>query len=436
MKFWRLAALLGVMTLSRLAAAQATQLSIVAPFDVGLGTQFSMAVKAVDVNQNVDSNYTGTVFLSSNDTGATFSPLPPYTFTPADGGVHTFQVQLNSAGGRQIFASDTGNNLNGNTTVNVAVSGLNTTTTIGSSSNPSVYGQLVNFTITVQPNGPPPTGNVAYFDNGRFINTQAVNCCSGQATVATNQLAVGVHSLTAQYSGDNIYVASVSNPFSQTVNKTTTTVTVTAAPNPADAGVPGTLQATVGAPTGVCPSQIQCPNGTVTFFDGGSNLGTSSVDGNGNAFVFTTFAPAGSSHATTAPTTGFVIQNVTGTTPSATSITSTPNPANVGQQVTFTIAVTGAGSTPTGTVNLLDPTFGPGPFNSLTLDASGQASFSTSLPPGNHTITADYQGDATFMGSSGQVNQVVSASSKKPTTTSVGSSANPAVSGQSITFTA
>ena len=347
MKFWRLAALLGVMTLSRLAAAQATQLSIVAPFDVGLGTQFSMAVKAVDVNQNVDSNYTGTVFLSSNDTGATFSPPPPYTFTPADGGVHTFQVQLNTAGGRQIFASDTGNNLNGNTTVNVVVSGLNTTTTIGSSSNPSVYGQLVNFTITVQPNGPPPTGNVAYFDNGRFINTQVVNCCSGQATVSTNQLPVGVHSLTAQYSGDNIYVASVSNPFSQTVNKTTTTVTVTAAPNPADAGVPGTLQATVGAPTGVCPSQIQCPTGTVTFFDGGSNLGISSVDGNGSAFVFTTFAPAGSSHAITAQYSGD--SNFLGSTSSTLTLvaknytspflSSSPNPSVFGQSVTFNASI-------------------------------------------------------------------------------------------------
>ena len=348
MRFWRLAALAVMMALSRLAAASsATQLSIVAPFDVGLGTQFSMAVKAVDVNQNVDSNYTGTVFLSSNDTGATFSPLPPYTFTPADGGVHTFQVQLNSAGGRQIFASDTGNNLNGNTTVNVVVSGLNTTTTIGSSSNPSVYGQLVNFTITVQPNGPPPTGNVAYFDNGRFINTQAVNCCSGQATVSTNQLPVGVHSLTAQYSGDNIYVASVSNPFSQTVNKATTAVTVTAAPNPADAGVPGTLQATVGAPTGVCPSQIQCPTGTVTFFDGGSNLGTSSVDGNGNAFVFTTFALAGSSHAITAQYSGD--SNFLGSTSSTLTLvaknytsaflSSSPNPSVFGQSVSFNASI-------------------------------------------------------------------------------------------------
>src|SRR5439155_25144377 len=69
-------------------------------------------------------------------------------------------------------------------------------------------------------------------------------------------------------------------------------------------------------------------------------------------------------------------------------------------------------------------------------DASGQASFSTSLPPGNHTITADYQGDATFMGSSGQVTQQVTIPSKKPTTTTLSSSGNPAVTGQSITFTA
>src|SRR5437763_8429699 len=354
-KFWRLAALLALMTLSRLAAGQATQLNIVAPFDVGLGTQFSMAVKAVDVNQNVDSNYTGTIFLSSNDTGATFSPPPPYTFTPADGGVHTFQVQLNTAGGRQIFASDTGNNLNGNTTVNVVVSGLNTTTTIGSSVNPSVYGQLVNFTITVQPNGPSPTGNVAYFDNGRFINTQAVNCCSGQATVSTNQLPVGVHSLTAQYSGDNNYVANVSSPFNQTVNKATTTVTVTAAPNPAQVNQTDQLTANVSTSAGACPGQIPCPTGTVTFFDGATPIGSGAPVGfDGSSLIFPSFSTTGN-HPITAQYNGDsnflgstssvltlpVNQNVTGTTPSATSITSTPNPANVGQQVTFSIAVTG-----------------------------------------------------------------------------------------------
>src|SRR5439155_6524915 len=139
---------------------------------------------------------------------------------------------------------------------------------------------------------------------------------------------------------------------------------------------------------------------------------------------------------TTTPTTGFVIQNVTGATPSNTTISSSPNPASLGQTVNFTITVTGTAGTPTGSVDLFDTLFGPTAFNSLTLDATGQASFSTTLPQGNQTITAVYKGDATYMSSSGQVNQVVSVSSKKPTTTSLGSSANPAVSGQSITFTA
>ena len=148
MKFWRLAALLAMLALSTLAAGQATQLTIVAPFNVGVGAAFSMTVKAVDANQNIDTSYTGTISLSSTDTNASFSPQPPYTFTLADAGIHSFQVHLNTTNTQTIFVND--GNLNGNTAINVSSSALNTTTTIASSSNPSVYGQLVNFTITAQ----------------------------------------------------------------------------------------------------------------------------------------------------------------------------------------------------------------------------------------------------------------------------------------------
>src|SRR5207302_3341976 len=63
-------------------------------------------------------------------------------------------------------------------------------------------------------------------------------------------------------------------------------------------------------------------------------------------------------------------------------------------------------------------------------------SFQPNLPQGTHNFTADYQGDDTYMGSSGQLTQQITISTKKPTTTSLNSSQNPAVSGQSITFTA
>ena len=67
--------------------------------------------------------------------------------------------------------------------------------------------------------------------------------------------------------------------------------------------------------------------------------------------------------------------------------------------------------------------------------AAGRASITTSSPlsVGNDTIKASYSGDTNFKTSTGTVTQTVNQDS---TTTSVVSSANPSVYGQSVTFTA
>ena len=78
---------------------------------------------------------------------------------------------------------------------------------------------------------------------------------------------------------------------------------------------------------------------------------------------------------------------------------------------------------------------GPSTLGTGTLDSLGQARFTIStLAVGSHPITASYGGDATFTGStSSALTQTVK---KASTATSVSSSANPSVSGQSVTFTA
>jgi len=78
---------------------------------------------------------------------------------------------------------------------------------------------------------------------------------------------------------------------------------------------------------------------------------------------------------------------------------------------------------------------GPSTLGTGTLNASGQATFVTStLAVGAHPITASYGGGATFSGStSSTLTQTVK---KASTATLVSSSANPSLSGQSVTFTA
>lgn len=86
-----------------------------------------------------------------------------------------------------------------------------------------------------------------------------------------------------------------------------------------------------------------------------------------------------------------------------TTVTASPNPSNVGEQVTFTATVAavapGAG-TPTGTVDFLDGATII--CDDAALNGSGQATCQiSSLTAGAHTITANYNGSSNFNTSTG-----------------------------------
>ena len=84
----------------------------------------------------------------------------------------------------------------------------------------------------------------------------------------------------------------------------------------------------------------------------------------------------------------------------ATTLTAGPNPATVGQAVTFTAMVTGGSGTPTGSVTFKD---GATVLGGGTL-FSGVATFGTSaLAAGSHAITAVYSGDTIFAPSTSAV---------------------------------
>jgi hypothetical protein len=82
------------------------------------GQAFSITVTALDPYGNVATGYTGTVHFITSAAAAT---LPAdYTFTAADGGVHTFSVTLQTAGSQTVTATDTHSpSLKGQTAVSV-----------------------------------------------------------------------------------------------------------------------------------------------------------------------------------------------------------------------------------------------------------------------------------------------------------------------------
>ena len=226
----------------------------------------------------------------------------------------------------------------------------------------------------------------------------------------------------------------------------TSTALVSSA-NPAAAGANVTFVATV---TGTAPT------GNVSFSDNGAVINGCAavglgVSGNTGTAACSTAALTVGSHAimatyggnaanaTSSTTLSEVINAGGGSAPGTTTTTlaSSANPATVGAMVTFTASV--AGNAPTGTVSFSDNGASIG-CPSVPLGAFGTATCSTAqLAQGTHNIVATYAGDAGNKVSSGTLSEVINAgggSAPGATTTTLASSANPAASGASVTFTA
>jgi hypothetical protein len=175
-------------------------------------------------------------------------------------------------------------------TVNAAVK-LSTTTAVSSSLNPSTVGQSVTFTATVTSASPgTPTGMVAFFDGVTQIGTGTLNA-QAMASFMTTTLTTGSHSITAQYAGDANFGGSTSPLLMQTVNASTkaaTTTAVISSANPSIIGQSVTFTATVTS------GAAGTPTGTVTFFDGVTQIGVGMLNAQAKATFMTTTLVAGS----------------------------------------------------------------------------------------------------------------------------------------------
>lgn len=209
------------------------------------------------------------------------------------------------------------------------------------------------------------------------------------------------------------------------------TTGVSSSLNPAKPGESVTFTATVSGAAGTA-------TGTVTFKDGATTLGTGTLSG-GTA-TFATSALTLGAHSITASyggdsnylaSTSGTMTQVIGNPTTTTSVTSSLNPARLGQSVTLTATVSSSSGTPAGTVTFYD---GAVQLGTGTL-AGGSATFSTSaLAIGNHRITVVYADSPDHKGStSPALTQVVI---ETGTTTTLVSSRNPSEVGQAVTFTA
>jgi hypothetical protein len=283
------------------------------------------------------------------------------------------------------------------------------TTAVSASANPSTYGQTVTFTarVTHTSGGTgTATGTVTFMDGTTVLGTAPVNA-SGQATFGTWGLAQGAHSITAVYGGDANFAPSTSAALSETIGQPSGTAgsstTLASSANPSVSGQGVTFTATVSHGTGGSGT----PTGVVLFKDGTTPLGLSQVNASGQASV-TVSGLAFGNHSISASYSGdgtFAASSASLTQTSnqastTTGLVSSSLPAVLGQTVTFTAtvaAVAPASGTPTGAVTFKD---GTTTLGTASLNASGQASFSTAgLALGPHSITAAYGGDSNFTAS-------------------------------------
>ena len=355
--------------------------------------------------------------------------------------------------------------------------GALTKTALSSSPNPSTYGQVVTFTAVVTSSaGAPPDGETVAFMKGKAVlGTGTLS--SGSASFATSTLPVGTNSIMAVYAGDSNFLGSKSNVEKQVVNQ----ADLASLQNPS-ASLTQTIEPPKSKPQTQlprCPSttkvfdyygptyvtqpvtvdsqsnmDIYCHDvynvicdGVVSFYDWvdgrKSLLGTGSpINGDGCGRMFVTTSLSVGTHVIEAtyedssgiygPSSGRTTVEVT-TWPTTTAVTSSADPSNYGQNVTFTVAPTSEIEDPqTGKVTIFNGTI---PFGTATLNGNGVATFTVkNLAVGTNPITAEYLGDSLSAKSTSPVlNQVVNPAS---TVTGITSSANPSSPGETVTFTA
>ena len=165
---------------------------------------------------------------------------------------------------------------------------VSTTTALGSSANPSFYGNSVTFTATVSPST--ATGTVQFLDGATVLGTAAV--AGGSAVLAVSALTTGAHSITAVYSGDAADNGSTSAALAQTVNPMATGLVLVSSANPSAYAQSVAFTATVTV--GLAPSSS--PTGTVQFLDGTTVLGTAAIAGGSASLAVSTLTVGAEKH--------------------------------------------------------------------------------------------------------------------------------------------
>jgi hypothetical protein len=168
-------------------------------------TQVGQAYSQTNVASAGTTPYTYSVSAGTLPAGTTLNTATgTVSGTPTTAGAFSYTIKVTDSTSSIATQATSG-------TIGTA----KTTTSITSSVNPSNIGQSVMFTATIATGGGTATGAVSFKDGTTTLGTGAVS--GNKATFTTASLTLGIHSITAVYSGDSSYTASTSAALQQSV---------------------------------------------------------------------------------------------------------------------------------------------------------------------------------------------------------------------------
>lgn len=374
-------------------ASQTALSSSVNPVTLGAPVTFTATVSFTQ-GQGPGSTPTGRVVFA--DAGAPINSAvlvngkATYTTSTLTQGLHKITAAYSGDG---IYAAST------STVLNQTAGSMDATVTLSSSVNPAQVGAAIDFTATVKSGSEIPTGGVTFRDGTSTIGLGTLK--NGVAVLSVSTLSAGTHEITVVYRGDSNYAAATSNVIQQQVNAAPVSITLTADINPSAVNQPVNFSAAVTSPNGK-------PAGTVTFQDGATTLGNAAL--NSGVAVYTTSALTAGTHNITAVyagsggmqgATSHVLVHFVKWPTVTTIVSSSPNPSQTGQAVTFTVRVTSPGGTPPDgsiTISENNQIYASAPLSNGMALVSVPANV---LAAGVHNLNATYGGDdkQTYTGS-------------------------------------
>ena len=336
------------------------------------GANISFTLNGISVG-NATTNSTGVATRTGNLSGIGV-------------GNYTAGVRANYAGNYSYGTSSSTATL----TVNKAAQTISFTTHPPSR---AVYG--TNFTV------------VAKSTSGLAVNYSSSGAASNSGGTYNMTSGTGTATVIVNQAGNANYSAATKLTDNVTAVKASSSVTLASSSNPSSYNQSVTFTATVSGRPGTA-------TGNVTFMEG-SQIMASNVTLSGRSATFTTSSFTVALHAITAiyngdanfnSSTSSVLNQTVHKAKTTVSVNTSSNSSIHGHLITFTASVTGAGAS--GTVTFMDNDTALG---NITLSA-GTATFNIStLPVGNHSITAVYSGDDNFSGNtSAALTQTVKAS--------------------------